>query len=217
MNNSRLAPSLIVNRILRFMFILLSKNAPFILTSILMVPLNCCGWHLNRRSFYRIYGAADVLCSNNYSQWVHQSKECEWELDHDRNNWVAFILTSCELTFGRFWTNFWSNFAAFLKFSIVFCCCCRRYWTVLVDLMVLASFRNASRPSAHFTRRAKGNWGCHRYHNVEEEANVRAMEEHFDGAMRLGHHHHTRNIGIRLLHNCQPIAHIHETHFTLRY
>lgn len=41
------------------------------------------------------------------------------------------------------------------------------------------------------------------------------MVRHFHGAMRMGHCYNARHIGIRLFHNCKPVADVHEGNSTL--
>jgi len=40
----------------------------------------------------------------------------------------------------------------------------------------------------------------------------RALDQHPDGSVRVGHHHHTWVQCVRLLHSGKPAAHVHETH-----
>lgn len=82
----------------------------------------------------------------------------------------------------------------------------------MVAAVVLHCVRVAGRASAHLARRAQRNRGRHRQHHVEEAAIVRAVEEHPERSVRLGHHYNARDQRVLLLHHRQPIADVHEVY-----
>lgn len=93
----------------------------------------------------------------------------------------------------------------------------RRHWFVVVGILVFHHFWNASIASTYFTWRIGRNRNGHWIIGDKEEANVRAMVWHIHSTMCLGHCNHSWHISIRLLHNCQSIADVHERNSSLRH
>lgn len=197
------------------MFTSLSKSVSFSLFSFRwLFRFRQCHWMANAHILivnliHPFDGAVyfQIITSNEFAwcinqMWMRIRSWTEFQMSCHRINWkwIRWIVIL---------TNFFHLFVCpFFR---------RRYWIVLVNLMVLVNFRNTSSSSTYFTGRTKRNWGCNRNDNIKKEANVCAMEEHSNGTLRVGHHLNARNISIRLFYNRKSIAHIHEAHFTLRY
>lgn len=146
--------------------------------------------------------------------------------DSIRSTWRNYLFLFCFCAFSSlplirvssYLLIFCVLFLYLTRLFCVFISYIRRHdWIGLVNFMVLDHIWDAGKASAHFVWRAKRDRRCYRQHNIEKEANLCTVVCPLDSAMCLGHYFNARYIRVRLLYHCQPVANVHETHFTLRY